>query len=82
MQERIFEPFERSTLPDGGPAVQGLGLPIPSRLVTAMGGQIRLAKSDTSGTTFVVELPAQLCGETPEKASRVTRRVRTHSQQR
>ncbi len=81
MQERIFEPFERSTLPDGRTSGAGLGLAISRRLVTAMGGQIRLAKSDTSGTTFVVELPAQLCGETPEKASTVNTGVPDASQQ-
>ena len=72
MQARIFEPFERSTSPDGRTNGTGLGLAISRRLVTAMGGQLRLAKSDTSGTTFVVELPAQLCGATAEVASTVT----------
>ncbi len=81
MQERIFEPFERSTLPDGRTSGAGLGLAISRRLVTAMGGQIRLAKSDTSGTTFVVELPAQLCGEPPEKASTVNAGAADASQQ-
>jgi len=71
MQALIFEPFERSTSPDGRTNGTGLGLAISRRLVTAMGGQLRLAKSDASGTTFVVELPAQLCGATPEVASTV-----------
>ncbi len=71
MQARIFEPFERSTSPDGRTNGTGLGLAISRRLVTAMGGELRLAKSDPSGTTFVVELPAQRCGAIPDMANAV-----------
>ncbi len=72
MQARIFEPFERSTSPDGRTNGTGLGLAISRRLVTAMGGELRLAKSDPSGTTFVVELPAQRCGAIPTWPMRST----------
>ncbi len=73
MQERIFEPFERSASPDGRTNGTGLGLAISRRLVTAMGGQLRLARSDSSGTTFVVELPARPCEATAEAESAVER---------
>ncbi len=73
MQARIFEPFERSASPDGRTNGTGLGLAISRRLVTAMGGELRLAKSDPSGTTFVVELPAQRCGAIPDMASAVNK---------
>ena len=63
-QQRMFEPFERggssATLAVG----TGLGLAISRRLACAMDGGLRLAKSDASGTEFIIEILAQPCTPT------------------
>lgn len=59
-QERIFEPFQRGSLPNGyQPATSraGLGLSICRRLVDAHGGSITVESQPGSGTTFYVRLP-------------------------
>ncbi len=53
--ERIFEPFERFD-PHSGLGT-GLGLPVSRRLAEVMGGQLRVERSDSSGSTFLLELP-------------------------
>ena len=53
-KENLFEPFKGSQKSGG----TGLGLAISSEIVRAHGGEIALAKSDESGTTFVIALPA------------------------
>ncbi len=63
--EKIFTPFY-TTKAQG----TGLGLPICSKLVKLHKGDIRVSSSDTSGTTFTVELPA--CFIEPTKVSEVT----------
>src|SRR5690606_21550111 len=50
--ERIFDDFY-TTRPHG----TGLGLSIVRRLVTDMGGRIRVASEPGRGTTFRIELP-------------------------
>lgn len=52
IQPQIFEPFF-STKPDG----VGLGLSITKSIVEQHGGKINLARSDNSGTEFVITLP-------------------------
>lgn len=56
--EQIFEPFVQlrspGSLPTGG---TGLGLPISRDLARAMGGDIRAASQEGSGSTFTVTLP-------------------------
>ncbi|MCZ8187650.1 MAG: PAS-domain containing protein [Beijerinckiaceae bacterium] len=67
LRPTIFEPFERARLPDSQKAAgTGLGLAITRRLVTEMGGEIRLLPRQEGGTTFtfdlmvpVVEAPAR-----------------------
>jgi two-component system nitrogen regulation sensor histidine kinase NtrY len=54
IRDRIFEPYVSTK--DGG---TGLGLAIVSQIVTDHGGYVRLAKSDTHGTLFRVELPVR-----------------------
>jgi len=51
--DRAFEPFH-TTKPVG----TGLGLPIVRRLVTDLGGSLRVETAPGRGTTFVIELPA------------------------
>ena len=52
-RDHLFEPFAGSTHPGG----IGLGLPIAREIMHAHGGEIRLAKSDATGTVFRLELP-------------------------
>jgi signal transduction histidine kinase len=53
VQERLFQPFSGSSH-DGG---FGLGLVIAREIVTAHGGELKLARTDDRGTTFAIELP-------------------------
>ncbi len=55
LRERIFDPFFSTKSPDEG---SGLGLAICQRVVTELGGRIRLEESALGGARFVVELPA------------------------
>jgi signal transduction histidine kinase len=52
---RIFDPFFTTKNPDEG---SGLGLAICQRVVSELGGRIRLEESALGGARFVVELPA------------------------
>jgi len=53
-RERIFDPFF-STKPAG----MGLGLAICQTIVEEHGGQLRLAKTDSSGSIFEITLPGR-----------------------
>lgn len=55
LRQRIFDPFFTTKSPDEG---SGLGLAICQRVVSELGGRIRLEDSDLGGARFVVELPA------------------------
>ena len=52
--EHLFEPFRGGTRRDG----TGLGLAIAHELVAVNGGELRLVTSTTSGTEFLITLPA------------------------
>jgi len=55
-QERIFEPFWK--LPKAGAVPgAGLGLTAAQELLQALGGDIRLERSDQSGSRFLIRLP-------------------------
>ena len=57
LRKRIFQPFERSRAKDREQiSGTGLGLAITHRLVTLMGGTIRLKETEGSGTTFEIEM--------------------------
>ncbi len=52
-QEHLFSPFQGSVRKGGS----GLGLAISMELIRGHGGDIRLVKSDESGTEFLIALP-------------------------
>ena len=52
-RDKLFQPFAGSARAGG----TGLGLVIARDIVRAHGGDIRLAKTDSEGTTFRLELP-------------------------
>jgi signal transduction histidine kinase len=54
--ERIFEPFERFD-PHSGLGT-GLGLPVSRRLAEVLGGTLRVEETAATGSTFLLELPA------------------------
>jgi len=59
-QSRIFERFFRGDRTRRRVAGAGLGLSIAKWIAEAHGGNLRLERSDASGTTFTVLLPAML----------------------
>ena len=65
-QQRIFGAFERlsnAATKDGF----GLGLSIVQRIVTMIGGTIRLESEKGKGSCFTVEIPMQTAEEIPER---------------
>ncbi|MBT8472857.1 MAG: sensor histidine kinase, partial [Marinicaulis sp.] len=53
-KDNLFDPFKGSQKSGG----TGLGLAISSEIIRAHGGEIALAKSNETGTTFAITLPA------------------------
>ncbi len=65
-QQRVFGAFERlsnAAAKDGF----GLGLSIVQRIVTMLGGTIRLESEKGKGSRFTVKIPMQTAEELPEK---------------
>ncbi len=65
-QQRVFGAFERlsnAAAKDGF----GLGLSIVQRIVSILGGTIRLESEKGKGSCFTVEIPMQTAGELPER---------------
>ena len=65
-QQRVFGAFERlsnAAAKDGF----GLGLYIVQRIVTTLGGTIRLESEKGKGSRFTVGIPMQTAGELPER---------------
>ena len=65
-QQRVFGAFERlsnAAAKDGF----GLGLSIVQRIVTTLGGTIRLESEKGKGSRFMVGIPMQTAGELPER---------------
>jgi len=58
-RENLFRPFQGAASRGG----TGLGLSIAQELVRGHGGDLRLGRSDASGTVFVIRLPAGGTGE-------------------
>ena len=68
-QQRVFGAFERlsnAAAKDGF----GLGLSIVQRIVSMLGGTIRLESEKGKGSRFTVEIPMQTAGELPERINR------------
>ncbi len=61
-QKHLFEPFAQEGVAErtsfGG---TGLGMPITKRLVEVMGGIITFTSKQGVGTTFMIELPFEVC---------------------
>ena len=65
-QQRVFGAFERlsnAAAKDGF----GLGLSIVQRIVSMLGGTIRLESEKGKGSRFTVKIPMQTAGELPER---------------
>ena len=65
-QQRVFGAFQRlsnAATKDGF----GLGLSIVQRIVTMLGGTIRLESEKGKGSRFTVKIPMQTAGELPER---------------
>lgn len=58
VQKQLFQPFSRSAKAAAGrkPGI-GLGLALSRDLARSIGGDLKLERSDTSGTTFLLTLP-------------------------
>ena len=68
-QQRVFGAFERlanAAAKDGF----GLGLSIVQRIVSMLGGTIRLESEKDKGSRFTVEIPMQTAEELPEQINR------------
>ena len=68
-QQRVFGAFERlsnAAAKDGF----GLGLSIVQRIVTMLGGTIRLESDKGKGSCFTVEIPMQTAEELPEQINK------------
>ena len=68
-QQRVFGAFERlsnAAAKDGF----GLGLSIVQRIVTMLGGTIRLESDKGKGSRFTVEIPMQTAEELPEQINK------------
>ena len=65
-QQRVFEAFERLSYANTKDGF-GLGLSIVQRIVTMLGGTIRLESKKGKGSRFTVEIPVKTAGEVPEQ---------------
>ena len=69
-QQRVFGAFERlanAAAKDGF----GLGLSIVQRIVSMLGGTIRLESEKGKGSRFTVKIPMQTAGELPERINQM-----------
>ena len=77
VMHRLFTPFV-TTKPEG--VGTGLGLSICKRIITSLGGEIRVSRSDRTGTTFRIDLPVAPMNPAPvapaAEAARAPRRGR------
>ncbi|MDD4369793.1 MAG: transporter substrate-binding domain-containing protein [Anaerostipes sp.] len=77
MRERIFQPFEQESAATakayGG---SGLGLSIAKNLVDIMHGAISVESEKGVGTTFQVDLPFQITGDTTIGEAKELKRIR------
>jgi signal transduction histidine kinase len=59
-QERVFEPFYRSSFERRFPQGLGLGLTIARDLVEAHGGELEVSSRPGEGSNFIVHLPLEI----------------------
>ena len=70
-QDRIFEPFYRSSRDKRFPQGMGLGLSIARDLVLAHGGRLEVESAPGEGSRFTILLPREPAPEiTPKSQSR------------
>lgn len=62
--ERLFQPFARGANAAHLPGT-GLGLSIAHRAASVMGGELRLLRSNNTGSVFGLSLPVQPCSPGP-----------------
>lgn len=77
-QQRVFSAFERlsnATTKDGF----GLGLSIVQRIVTMLGGTIRLESEKGKGSRFTVEIPVKTAEELPAQMNKHRFIITIHS---
>jgi len=58
LTDRLFTPFDRLGAEAGGEPGAGLGLVVTERLVTAMGGRLRVSSRHGEGTTVLISFAA------------------------
>ena len=76
-QEKIFNVFEQlSPSKNGG---TGLGLVISKKLVTLLGGTIKVTSEENIGTTFVVTLPFKRYEELEKIVDKESKSLKGHS---
>jgi two-component system, OmpR family, sensor histidine kinase KdpD len=73
-RDRVFEPFYRAGSASAGHRGSGLGLAIVRGFVEANGGKVWVESLPGQGTSFVVELPAELlAADAPETDAAASR---------
>lgn len=70
-QKRIFDSFEQIGSSSAKSAGTGLGLPISSSIVNAMGGELKVRSSPHKGAEFYFQVVFQLSGHPAETAPSV-----------
>jgi two-component system sensor histidine kinase/response regulator len=73
--EKVFEPFVQAPSGLESPEGTGLGLPISRQFVHLLGGELTVTSVPGWGSTFKIDVRAELAGPAEAKARPVARRV-------